>query len=471
NGWNNNKGDTRSIDEFRLVGDIDFSGKEYNDGYVVGNKDNYFTANFNGQGYTLKNITVSKYYDDYVGIFGAVGNNSISNFFVDNVKFYRGGWPVLGGLIGYAYNSNISNIYLNGVTITSNGNIQYVGGVVGYSYGSTFENISLKNIDIKADFNDGADYHPAAMHYGGFIGYSKNDGFSDISLSDIYIDVHVGRGIFIGQPYGPAVGGFAGSIYGNGQVNNISIENIERIYLKAHGIGEAGAGGFVGIINGNTTFNNITINNINEIIFEHIYDNPSGGAIGGFAGWIVENSGIAFKNIALNNVKKIYSSDSATYQGGFLGATYSVKDSVNNGKNSFENIYIYFNEKAEMGNKKTGLFAGEFGNNNVINSNIHIYYQNNTLENANSDSSFWNDFNSNGYVSDKVNLHTYTQNNAEEAYNDFLSKAETIIKPTPPNIDGGDNGDNNTDSGLSDVILSRDDFDSSIISGILDEIL
>ncbi|WP_158005120.1 hypothetical protein, partial [Campylobacter ornithocola] len=62
---------------------------------------------------------------------------------------------------------------------------------------------------------------------------------------------------------------------------------------------------------------------------------------------------------------------------------------------------------------------------------------------------YWNDFNKNGYVSDKINIHTYNDSTQESIYKDFLSKANTIEKPTPPT-----NPDNPNDS---DVILGSDD--------------
>ncbi|EAL3939829.1 hypothetical protein A0068_09310, partial [Campylobacter lari] len=77
-GWNENQGETRSIDEFRLVGNIDFSGnqgqnKEGSQNYtnycidglgctsmIVGTDyyNNAFNKTFDGQGYTLKNINI-----------------------------------------------------------------------------------------------------------------------------------------------------------------------------------------------------------------------------------------------------------------------------------------------------------------------------------------------------------------------------------------------------------------------------
>ncbi|HEC1758273.1 TPA: filamentous hemagglutinin N-terminal domain-containing protein, partial [Campylobacter lari] len=384
-GWNEGLGVTREIDEFRLVGDIDFSG---NQGKGVESKDwqnyaNYcidglgctsmivgitgaFNKIFDGQGFTLKNLNINaKDLDDnkptYVGIFGYVSKATFKNINVD----YMGGSIVanalvIGGFIGHAEETKFNNILLiniNNISNHTNKSQSYAGGFGGLIIQSEYSTILLKNIKNIISYGD-------RTMSAGFVGAVIGGNFSNIILSDI--------------------------------------ENI-----KANGVDNAMAGSFAGDIVGNTT---------------------------------------NFYNISIRNISSISGNARETYLGGFSGAMFG--DIV-----KFENINMFFDSGVNIiGTGSETLDIGTFVGGYYYDigatfSNIHIYHHENDLNNATADKSYW------GNTNDKIQIHTYNDNNQESAYKDFLSNTNTIEKPNH-----------------SDVSLEEDDLNKEVITQIIEDI-
>ncbi|MCR2059190.1 hypothetical protein, partial [Campylobacter lari] len=382
-GWNEGLG--RDIDEFRLVDDIDFSGTTVDP--IAYDYKNAFDKMFNGNGYTLKNITINANKDYNVGLFGVINNAEISNIAIDTINFkYDKDLPFrIGGFAGYIGNSNISNITLN--------NIGAINGV-------------------------------------------------------------------------RIVGGFSGNI-SDSYISNVTINQIESISALNEGqsAGNAvGVGGFTGM-NSSTTYDNIILNNIGDISLT----NKIGNVLTSYIGWFVgrsdqlSSSGNAnsFKNIAIDNVGNISVNGAwgnyDLYIGSFAGALYGSQ------KDTIQNIYIFIGKNSQISYNRyfRGYYLGKFAG--ILNANldnVHIYSNDNTLSNINNDSFFVNDFNKNGYISDKINIHTYNDSTQNDAYKDFLSKADTIQKPSKP-IDPTD----------PDVVLESDDvISANDLNKWLDEI-
>ncbi|WP_139452621.1 filamentous hemagglutinin N-terminal domain-containing protein, partial [Campylobacter armoricus] len=427
-GWNENKGNTRNVDEFRLVGNVDFSGNQgqnyanyclstYNcTSMIVGiDYDNAFTKTFDGQGYTLKNINIDtsslSNKPKHVGIFGRARNATFKNINVD----YMGG----------------------GIKAT---NAEYVGGFAGDINNGTFSNISLNNIgDIIS--NSRSDNRTYA---GGFAGDINNGTFSNISLNNIG-DIY-GNSISISSSASTVsyVGGFAGDT-DSATFSNISLNNIGNISSSGdHG---SYAGGFTSDTD-SATFTNISLNNIGNI------SSSSRGYsyAGGFAGYV--NNSATFSNISLNNIGDISSSDgSNNYAGGFVGF---VKNHYPYNA-IFENIYIFFNPNMSIsvsgnGENYTGKFFGyKYVSANLTFDNVHIYHHTNDLANANNDRDYW------GSSNDKIQIHTYTNSNKNQAYNQFKQQDNTIARPIVqlPNMTPPSNPTN------PDVILDNDDVISA----------
>ncbi|WP_187153634.1 hypothetical protein [Campylobacter peloridis] len=352
-GWNEGLGDIKNIDEFRLVGNIDFNNELMD---PIGINGAFFDKTLDGQGYTLSNLLID---GNKGGLFGVIKLANIGNLNINTINFdYTNGIPRYIGSMAYKthnanfYNINISNI---GDLLAAGENAIGVGGFAGYITSSNFNNISIKNIkSIKVD--------------------SKSN-----ELRTVWI------------------GGFGG------RMDNYPVNSNYP-------------GGEPNI------FKNITISGIGSIYASVVYNR--------------------------------YHNDLSI--GGFAGALYS--------SNYLENVYIYFDKGYTIGgqgfsNRYFGKLSGE---GRPVLNNVHIYHHENDLTNATIDSYRHNDFNQNGYIQDKINIHTYTDETQESVYKDFLSKADTIEKPTTP--------DNPNQPSDSDAILTSDDLHQDIIQGIIDSI-
>ncbi|CAM2861672.1 filamentous hemagglutinin N-terminal domain-containing protein [Helicobacter burdigaliensis] len=483
NGWNNNKGETRNISEFKLVGDIDFGGKEGKNytNYCLSNgectsmivgKDyeNAFTAGFDGQGHTLKNINIKiseeatgDYKPLYAGVFGMIKDGNLKNI---NVDYKGGGLEVVnsttGGFAGYVVNGTFTNITLknieniNAVSNGANSRQVSVGGFAGYIKEGDFRNISLNDRgDIYVD-ND------REANIGGFAGYVANGTFSNIILNN--------AGEIRDYSFGNYLGGFAGSIK-NGTFTNIALNGMDRIYVQAAGSGTlVYLGGFAGRIY-NGTFSNIVLNNIGNI--SGSASGYGGSAyIGGFSGWILKGN---FENIILNN-NGIFYGNYTYYQGigGFAGK-------IENG--SFSNITMYLN--GWIRGESAKLFAGSGNSNSLILNNINIYYTDNvgvSIIMGSSDSvtgiTAENLHNETALNNKKEEFAGYENDKGRVYWDKELQKFVVLDKSFTSDNNGGDSGfsDLNND-GLNDVDLDelQDHFDSLVSSSngesLLEQIL
>ncbi len=432
-GWNEGLGVTREIDEFRLVGDIDFSG---NQGKEVESKDwqnyaNYcidglgctsmivgfdrekvFTKIFDGQGFTLKNININaRDLDDnkptYVGIFGYTNNAHIKNIIVD----YNNG-RVLGD--------------------------RFVGGIVGIGINGTFKDISLKNIY----YMHGEGGRGEIINVGGFAGSLSGVDAYNIQISNIK-DAIYGSSAYSSYFN---LGGFAGIIY-SGNYNTIKIDNISVVGLLSN-IGqqhEGSIGGFVGYLNSSISdkksiiIENITLSKIREITSETGFINTF---VGGFLGRGHFIPGFySFKNIVLNNIKNVGYMAHMNFIGGFAG----YLDFWNSAQNNtfFENIFIYFGQDMELGNQSTynDLFARSSDSLKI--NNVYVYYDKNGK------------FANIATNLNKVIEKPYTS--SDNLKQDFELKIKDIKTP-------------NFVKNHSDVSLEQDDLNKEVITQIIEDI-
>src|SRR4029450_11103835 len=101
-------------------------------GFVpVGSTATQFTGAFNGQGYTIANLTINRPTTDDVGLFGYVGAGGTGQDVGLRGAAVRGGNHV-GALAG-TNAGTITRSYATGVV---NGTGSYIGGLVGYNIGA-----------------------------------------------------------------------------------------------------------------------------------------------------------------------------------------------------------------------------------------------------------------------------------------------------------------------------------------------
>ena len=344
NGWNNNSGQTRNIDEFRLVGDIDFSkqlnGKDrtiidfsnngnnktytgnyaaptnngngnlanadYSDAMIVGGYSKEFSVVFDGSGYTLGNVDIDTQIGSVAAIFGSTNTAEIKNFTIDTIDIDS--LSNSAALVGWARDSYISNINVKNVNINGGYN---VGGLIGSVHESQISNIAMSNIKVEG--------LEAAGGLTGFVGSKLT--ISDITLSDLWV-----------------------------------YQKPER----ANG-NNGGAGGLIGVASAydGITIENVVLNQIHEVVatFDKTMGQQEWASAGGLVGRLDNRGPIAshFENIILNGIGKIEAKEinnlggtkySQTQAGGFIG-------SLNRDSNT-QNVYLYFNDDSTI--KASGAY-------------------------------------------------------------------------------------------------------------------
>jgi len=137
----------------------------------VGNSTTNFTGTFDGLGHTISNLTINRPTTDYVGLFGIIVDNAISNvgliggsvtgnYMVGGLAGFlklnsifgsitnsystgsvKGFWNV-GGLVGYNNGYIINSYYSTGSVIGT----QYVGGLEGFGWGSIDNSYSTGSV-------------------------------------------------------------------------------------------------------------------------------------------------------------------------------------------------------------------------------------------------------------------------------------------------------------------------------------
>ncbi|MCV3337863.1 hemagglutination protein, partial [Campylobacter sp. RKI_CA19_01121] len=206
--WNENKrvnGNNfrNSFDNFRLIDDIDFTGKTTTIvGYGISNA---FTKSFDGSGYSLKNVNINAN-SEYVGLFGVVENSTIRNLSIDGLKITGNtDSAYIGGIVGQNKansKTNFTNVTVNDIDINIKGSDNKIGGIIGWGNGSNgaikFENVALNKISVEGG---------EGSYVGGIGGQIDGGHFNNVILNDIE------KIIAHGSSYGKAGGitGYSGS--------------------------------------------------------------------------------------------------------------------------------------------------------------------------------------------------------------------------------------------------------------------
>ena len=223
-----------------LAADIDLAGTTWTEG--IGDGHNWsFDGNFDGQGHTIKNLTIAPYADanKYLcgGLFGYIyGNVTIKDLTIENATVEFAGeegkeYFNVGVLVGFANNNggkaNISGITVKGDIKVDAPNAYGVGAIVGYSYR---EMGTIANCKVEA--NAGS-YIKGHSFVGGITGYSYTGAaIADCSVKNIAITA---------TKY--SVGGIAGITGANTTVSNCYVD-VENVTVN----GEANVGNVVGAI-------------------------------------------------------------------------------------------------------------------------------------------------------------------------------------------------------------------------------
>ena len=103
----------------------------------IGDSSNPFRGSFDGQGYTISDLTINRSTENDVGLFGLVTVGTVSNVTVSAVDITGG--EKVGSVVGYVNGGSVRNVSASG---SVNGT-HTVGGLVGFFDGSVITNSSV----------------------------------------------------------------------------------------------------------------------------------------------------------------------------------------------------------------------------------------------------------------------------------------------------------------------------------------
>jgi len=173
-----------------------------------------FTGSFNGDNKTISNLTINRPSISTVGLFGYSKGNIANVGLVDvNIN----GNILVGGLVAYLSDANVSNSFVTGNVE----GYEYVGGLIAYQLGGLIsKSYSLANVTGTSPI----------------VNYGNDGGLVGLSTGIIDECYYIGT---ISAPYSGGVGGLVGTFYSNA----IQISNS---YSSANVTGQVSVGGLVG---------------------------------------------------------------------------------------------------------------------------------------------------------------------------------------------------------------------------------
>jgi hypothetical protein len=172
--------------KYILMCDIDLSGVEWEPiGYYnPSNIDNpfgqAFSGELNGNGYSIKNLTVvADSGDNAVGLFGATNGATIKNLILADANVSAStdyNETAVGALIGRSRDTNIDNVAVTG-SVTGH---QGVGGVIGVEMDSdAYGKVTISNVTSDVNVN-------ASFYAGGLIGKVNGTARNSLVIEDCY---------------------------------------------------------------------------------------------------------------------------------------------------------------------------------------------------------------------------------------------------------------------------------------------
>ena len=228
---------------FKLMKDMDLTNwiaeNNPSQGWLpIGVESAPFKGIFYGNNHTISGLTINRKSTNHVGFFGYVTNATISNLTIEGTTVT--GASNVGAFVGYILLSAISNCHVrmnagNGVTGTTN-----VGGFVGYSKYTNYETFS-----VVATVN-------SSENNGGFAGQVETGNFSDGSFSGELVGTGSYTGGLIGNASGLTLTNVVvkGSIAGQDYTGGIVGCNVTGTFTNCKYEGELTGNQYVGGIVG-----------------------------------------------------------------------------------------------------------------------------------------------------------------------------------------------------------------------------
>ncbi|ADU32068.1 Ig-like domain-containing protein [Evansella cellulosilytica] len=209
-----------------------------------------FTGTFDGNGYKITGLTISRWNENNLGLFGEVVHGEIKNVTVE-AGLFRGN-DNIGGLVGNMVGGVIENSHVtNGYFVAEN----YVGGLVGRYNGTTIVDSSA-NVSIEGFGN-----YVGGLMGGGQFGTIDNS----FATGDVEGVSFVG-GLLGGNANGEVTNSYAtGDVLGDSSVGGLigifmggggSFYYVKQSYASGNVEGDLNVGGLVGTVDGPTRLEN-----------------------------------------------------------------------------------------------------------------------------------------------------------------------------------------------------------------------
>ncbi|MGX5666596.1 GLUG motif-containing protein [Rhizobium daejeonense] len=188
---------------YALAGDIDASATSGWNGGAGFAPINGFTGTFSGLGHAIDSLTINRSLTNYAGMFGNINSATLRDVTLSNVSVT--GAARVGGLVGQAENSILTNIHVTGSVI----GYQEAGGIAGWFVDSTLSNSS-----------SAASVAVSANGAGGLVGYA----LYTATISDSYTTGSVTAATDAGALVGQVLGGplALNNVYASGRVTATS---------------------------------------------------------------------------------------------------------------------------------------------------------------------------------------------------------------------------------------------------------
>jgi len=219
---------------------LDAADEFWNDGLgwlPIGEQRNPFSARFDGNNFTIRNLMINRERNSYQGFFASMDKAAVNNITFDGPHTSLSGYSIIGLLAGYSLDSEVIDINVKGVINSVNTNGANAGGLIGNAIRT---NIQASSADVVIN-TDG-------YNVGGLVGSMSSSDFVESFANVSYvgssntvgglagyfdrgsINASFATGHIISQ--GQSIGGLAGSVSG-GTVNLIS--SFSSVYITAYG--------------------------------------------------------------------------------------------------------------------------------------------------------------------------------------------------------------------------------------------
>ena len=212
----------------------------------IGTEDKPFAGTFDGQGFEISDLSISRVDTGHVGLFGYVGEKGVINNIGVVNAYVVGEWCV-GGLVGINWGT-VSNSYSDGSVSGSD----QVGGLVGGNGGTVSNSYSTGSVS-------------GDRHVGGVVGANNGPVSNSHFAGSVSGESRVGG--LVGGMSGTTVSNsyFTGDVRGSDQVGGLlgySYGTVSKSYSRGSVTGDSYTGGLIGfnrdIVSGSYSSANVT---------------------------------------------------------------------------------------------------------------------------------------------------------------------------------------------------------------------